>query len=124
MLKCIEELLVEAEAEIKERGLTLTFEEFNESADKGTFVERKLAAAKVLLESNPRTIRKHNGRADNAPIREALKSDPNKARLVESFKHLGLSEAEARYAAMSDEEIAEAEFDLINPGVRKEIYGQ
>jgi hypothetical protein len=124
MLKCIEELLVEAEAEINERGLTLTFEEFNESANKATFVERKLVAAKVLLESNPRTMRKHNGHAENLLFREALKSDPYKARLVESFKHLGLSEEEAQYAAMSNEEVAEAEFDRMNPGVRKEIYGQ
>jgi hypothetical protein len=124
MLKCIEELLVEAEAEIKERGLTLTFEEFNESADKATFVERKLASAKALLESNPRRVKKNNGRADNSPLREALKSDPNKARLVESFKALGLSQKEAEYASMSDVEIAETEFDRINPGVLKELYGQ
>ena len=114
MIKTVEELVVECEAEIEERGLTLMFEEFRESADKSTWLERKLVAAQQLLESNPKRVVKNNGRADNA-FRESADParEPAKEKLKKAFQLLGLSEDEAIEASKSEWDLRKGNYSYL-----------
>ncbi len=47
----------------------------------------------------PRTVRKRNGAADNGPVREASPADKSKQNLIESLKHMGMSQREAELFA-------------------------
>jgi hypothetical protein len=99
-MKTLEEQFQDATESLKQRGVTFT-------SDKAT-LEEKLCEAQILLEKTP--VRKRNGLSENMPMALVKKKDPMYARLVEGFQSMGLSEKEARFAAMDDQEFAEANF--------------
>lgn len=128
-MQSLEEKLLIAETKLKNEGITLSY-----AATENT-VETRLNAAKLALaasmkesaakieefiesatietvvEMSSTPIRKHNGVRHNAmPISEIAKEDPLKAKLIEAFQSLGMTEKEARIAAMDDQEFAEANF--------------
>jgi hypothetical protein len=101
-LKTVEEQLLDASESLKRRGVDF---EINAKSS----VEQQLEEANKLLETTP--VRKRNGALDNnTPLAEVKEKDPMYARLVESFQSLGMTEKEARIAAMSDEQFAESNF--------------
>jgi hypothetical protein len=72
----------------------------------------------VLNESSrTRTVVKNNGRADNRAIQESAKPAADKTKvdekLVKSFMALGLSEAEARFASMTDEQVRMSQYQYL-----------
>lgn len=102
MLKSVEEQLLDASESLKRRGVAF---EINAKPS----VEEQLVEANRLLETST-PITKRNGIRDNTPMAEVKEKNPMYAKLVESFQSMGLTEKEARIAAMDDQEFAEANF--------------